>query len=147
MTTTHDHCIDICNKLLRGERSAVETYDKAISKYGDEPLLDELSRIRADHQHAVTVLTQNVRSMGGTPEDGAGAWGAFANLVQGAANLFGADSALEALQNGEKSGRTDYQGALDDDEVLPECKALISSELLPLVEEHIVTLESLQKAT
>jgi hypothetical protein len=28
-----EHCIKVCNSLLRGEISAVETYDKAIEKY------------------------------------------------------------------------------------------------------------------
>ena len=142
----NDQCISICNKLLRGERSAVETYDQAIRKYGDQPVLGELNRLREEHQSAVATLEENVRSMGGKPDEDAGAWGAFANTVQGAANLFGAGSALEALQQGEKSGRSDYESALQDEEVMPECKTLIASRLLPKVSEHIATLERLQKA-
>lgn len=75
-----------------------------------------------------------------------GPGGAFANVVQGAANLFGADSALAALQNGEKSGQSDYEEALKDEEVMPECKTLIRSELLPKITEHIAALERLQEA-
>jgi hypothetical protein len=141
-----EHCIDICNKLLRGERSAVETYDQAIRKFGDEPVLGELSRLRDHHLEAVTTLEENVRSMGGSPDESAGAWGAFANTVQGAANFFGAGSALEALQKGEQSGQGDYQNALEDEEVMPECKNLIESRLLPRTTEHIALLERLQKA-
>jgi hypothetical protein len=48
-----DHCIDVCNRLLRGERSAVETYDKAIEKYGSEPAAATLRRIRDEHALAV----------------------------------------------------------------------------------------------
>ena len=54
--------------------------------------------------------------MGGQPGLEAGAWGVFANAVQTAANLFGTNSALEALQTGEKSGKKDYENALDDQE-------------------------------
>lgn len=149
-STTHpadtDHCISVCNRLLRGERSAIETYDKVIDKYGDEPALTDLRRIREEHVAAVEVLSENVLSMGGTPDDSAGAWGAVANIVQGAANLFGKDSALGALQTGEKSGRDDYQSALDDSEVLPGCKDMIRQHLLPRVESHIRELETLQES-
>ncbi len=142
----NDQCLSICNKLLRGERSAVETYDKAIAKHGNDPVLEELRRIRRDHAEAVDVLTENVRSMGGEPDSGSGLWGAIANTVQAAANLMGADSALEALQSGEKTGRADYESALDDDEVMPECKEMIRSRLLPKTIGHIGTLERLQAA-
>jgi uncharacterized protein (TIGR02284 family) len=140
------HCIDACNRLLRGERSAVETYEQAIREYGSEPAAPELSRIHQEHQRAVSVLEENVRSMGGQPDTEAGAWGAFANTVQAAANLLGTNSALEALQTGEKSGKSDYESALEDDDVMAGCKELIRSTLLPAVNEHIATLERLQKS-
>jgi uncharacterized protein (TIGR02284 family) len=142
-----EHCIDICNGLLRGERSAVETYDHALEKYHDKPAVEAvLSRIRDEHAAAVRALEANVRSMGGTPDGTSGAWGTFASTVQGTANLFGAGSALESLQQGEKSGRHDYEEALEDDEVMTECKSLIQGTLLPPVKEHVVALEALQKA-
>jgi uncharacterized protein (TIGR02284 family) len=141
-----EHCIEICNKLLRGERSAVETYDMAIRKFGAEPALAELSRLRDHHAEAVSTLEENVLSMGGQPDEHAGAWGAFANTVQGTANLLGANSALEALQKGEQSGQGDYEKALEDDEVMAECKNLIQTRLLPRTTEHIEILERLQKA-
>jgi uncharacterized protein (TIGR02284 family) len=142
-----EHCIDTCNSLLRGERSAVETYDQALEKYRDKPeVAAELSRIRGEHADAVRQLEDNVRSMGGTPDTESGAWGAFAQAVQGAANLFGTGSALESLQQGEKSGERDYESALKDDDVMPECKNLINSQLLPPVREHVSRLGALQRA-
>lgn len=146
MTTDSKHCIDVCNRLLRGERSAVETYDKAIEKYGDKPVLGDLHRIRAEHATAVNELEANVRSMGGEPETDSGAWGTLANTVQGAANLFGSGSALEALESGEQMGATDYKAALEDEEVMPGCKNLIRSTLLPRTEAHIAELKMLQRA-
>lgn len=141
-----EHCINICNKLLRGERSAVETYEQAIEKYGDKPIMGELRRLRDEHAVAVRELEENVRSMGGEPERTSGMWGAFARTVQSAAGLAGPNSALEALETGEKSGRADYEGALKDEGVMPECKNLISSRLLPKITEHVATLERLQQA-
>lgn len=141
-----NHCIEVCNRLLRGERSAVETYDKALAKYGSESAAAELSRIRDEHAEAVATLEENVRSMGGEPDHESGAWGAFANTVQQSANLMGENSAIESLQTGEKTGRNDYEKALHDEEVMTDCKELIRSRLLPCIDEHISTLEQLQKA-
>ncbi len=145
MTNTNEHCIDYCNKLLRGERSAVETYDQAIEKYADDPALVELRSIRADHVSAVNDLETNVRSMGGVPEESSGAWGTFATMVQGAANLLGDDSAVAALATGERNGKKDYENGLEDEGVMPECKTLYRAKLVE-INEHIATLERLQKA-
>lgn len=142
-----EHCIDICNGLLRGERSAIETYDKALKDYRDHAgVVVELTRIRGDHAQAVKELEANIRSMGGVPDEGSGAWGAVANAVQAAANLFGTGSALESLQQGEKSGERDYKSALEDEDVMPGCKSMIQTRLLPTVEAHVTALEALQKA-
>ncbi len=140
-----DHCITTCNRLLRGERSAVETYDKAIEKYHLVPALQDLKRIRADHAAAVSRLEANVRSMGGEPEEGSGAWGTFVNTIMGAANFLGEESAVAALRNGETHGKSDYEDALKDEGVMPECKTMINTELLPRTVEHLATLEDLQK--
>lgn len=145
-TQINKECIDICNSLLRGELSAVETYSQAIDKYAGNPVISELQRIRSEHVASASRLAGNVRSMGGTPDNNSGAWGVFAKAVQGAANLFGAESAVETLQRGEEKGRKDYQEALLNDDVMPGCKELIRDELLPPVIRHIATLERLEDA-
>ncbi len=145
MSTPTDSCISICNKLVRGELSAVETYGQTIRKHSDSPAIGELRRIHGEHQQAADRLTANVRSMGGEPETDSGAWGAFASTVQGAASLFGAGSALESLQRGEEAGRKDYEDALTDEDVMPECKTMIREELLPGTIAHIAALEKLGK--
>jgi uncharacterized protein (TIGR02284 family) len=141
-----EHCIDVCNRLLRGERSAVETYQQAISKLPPDMRASELGRIHQEHSNAVSLLERNVLSMGGRPDQESGAWGTFATAVQGTANLLGAQAALESLQTGEKTGLREYEAALEDDEVMPECKDMIRSNLLPFTRQHIETLEHLQKA-
>ena len=42
-------CIDVCNSLLRGELSAVETYSLAINRYVGKPAVTELQKIRTEH--------------------------------------------------------------------------------------------------
>ena len=144
-TTINEECIKVCNKLLRGELSAIETYGKAIEKYSSKPVTPELTRIQSEHRQSATTLAANVREMGGEPETDSGAWGTFANAVQSAANLFGAESAIESLQRGEEHGRDDYQDALEDDNVMDVCKTMIRTELLPRVTNHIAVLERLEE--
>lgn len=145
MNATIEECIKACNSLLRGELSAIETYDQALEKYADTPAALELSRIRSDHSLAAGRIASCVREMGGEPDKDSGAWGTFASTVQGTANLFGAGSAIESLQKGEEKGRSDYQDALASDKVMQEHKTLIREELLPPVMNHIAALEALQQ--
>ncbi|CAN5427349.1 hypothetical protein BH23VER1_BH23VER1_25120 [soil metagenome] len=145
-TETVEHCIEVCNSLLRGELSAIETYTQAIDKFSGDPEVATLSRIRAEHEASAQRLSSNVVTMGGTPSTDSGAWGNFAKTVEGAAKLFGDTSALHGLQSGEEYGRGNYESALEDENVMPDCKSMISGELLPRQLEHIRTLKMLKDA-
>ncbi|NNE90301.1 MAG: DUF2383 domain-containing protein [Verrucomicrobiales bacterium] len=140
-----EQCIDACNSMLRGERSAVETYDLALEKFGGDPQLDQLRRIRDDHARSVSDLSQCVLRMGGLPDESSGAWGTFANLVQKAANLFGEESAVESLLQGEKKGEHDYQNYLSGDKLSPDAERMFRAVLLPRVVNHIATLERIEE--
>ena len=143
MNAIDDKCINVCNSLLRGELSAIETYGQAIRKYSDLPVAEKLQEFRSDHIAAAQLLAQNVREMGGQPETDSGGWGEFANLVQGAADLFGKGSAIESLQRGEEHGRSSYEDALENDDVMPSCKTMIREQLLPPTVRQIAELETL----
>lgn len=145
MDNPNEPCINICNRLLRGELSAVETYSLVIEKHGSFPTAEALRRIRAEHSQAANRLSANIRQMGAQPDSDSGAWGIFATAIQGAANLFGPDSAMESLRRGEETGRNDYQDALLDDDMMTDCKIMIREELLPKVIDHIATLEGLER--
>ncbi len=145
MNTIHNHCIKVCNSLLRNELSAGETYGQALEKYEGSAISDELRRIRSEHAHSAARLAANIRQMGGEPQRDSGTWGIVAATVEGAAILFGSDSAISLLAKGEELGRKNYQEALLDDEVMPACKILIRDELLPPVLNHIASLEKLEQ--
>lgn len=142
-TQSHDTCIEVCNQLLRGEISAVETYEQAIHKFADHPAVIALERMRDEHQDSVTKLRANVVSMGGQPATDSGAWGVFAKSVEGAAAVLGESSAVAALRQGEEHGIDEYSSALENPEVLHECKTLISEVLLPRLRSHVQALESI----
>jgi demethoxyubiquinone hydroxylase (CLK1/Coq7/Cat5 family) len=147
MSTTHtEQCIDVCNSLLRGEISAIETYTQAIARFRGEPEVTTLEDIRRDHITSANRLRENVHEMGGTPSNDSGAWGAWAKTVEGAAKLMGDSVALKALQEGEEHGEKEYEDALENDDVLPGCKEMIRVELLPASRRHVAMLRRLAKA-
>jgi uncharacterized protein (TIGR02284 family) len=135
------------NSLLRGEISAAETYKMAIEKVTDGDAggnVQVLQQMQEEHGRAAQELRERIRSLGGEPSDSSGAWGAWAQTVQGTMNIFGDAAALKSLKEGEEHGLKDYQEALDDTDELTA--SLIQSELIPNQQKHIDMLDQLINA-
>ncbi len=143
--TINEDCIDACNKLLRGELSAIETYTQAIARVDASSDKDELERIRSEHEDSARLLHDHVRSMGGEPSAASGLWGAVAQTIQGTAGLFGESAGLKSLEEGEQHGIREYEEALASDHVMSSIKSVIRGELLPRLREHISTLTAMRE--
>lgn len=141
--TTKTCDVDAMNQLLRGELSAVETYDQAIEKFAGKPGVSELKSIRGEHAHAVSSLQKRVMHFGGEPAMSSGLWGTFATAVTGTAKIFGTDTVVAALKKGEEHGISEYEKALANVEVHTECKELVRNELLPKCRTHVTQLDGL----
>lgn len=140
------HNIETLNKFLKDELSATESYQQALDKLRDAVGLGEskdLMPINEAHQKAVSSLQALIHRLGGTPCENSGAWGTWAKIIQGGANLLGKGAALRVLQEGEKNGAESYTKALDDTELPSDIRALIETELLPAQQAHIRTLDRL----
>lgn len=144
MATTTNSTTDVnaLNGLLRGEMSAIETYRQALEKAGTEAGAQDLHRFAKDHRDAADQLWQHVEQHGGKPSEGSGAWGSWAKTVEGTAKLFGNAAALKALKEGEEHGLKDYQSALENKAMAPECLTLIRG-LVAKQSEHIAGLHRL----
>jgi uncharacterized protein (TIGR02284 family) len=134
------------NSFLRGEISAAETYRMAIDKVADAEKsqvgnLGLLREIQEEHARAAQALRDRIRELGGEPSDSSGAWGAWAKLTQGTANLFGDAAALKSLKEGEEHGLKDYQEGLDDIDATSE--ELVRNQLIPAQQRHINLLDRL----
>ena len=142
-TVSVDQTIDQLNSLLRGEISAVETYQQAIEKVDDEHASDAtaLRAIAQEHGEDAQALRESIEQLGGEADDSSGPWGTWAKTVQGVAKLFGDASALKALKEGEEHGLKDYREALDD--VDEASRTLITSRLIPNQQRHIATLDGM----
>ncbi|MDO8846206.1 DUF2383 domain-containing protein [Methylicorpusculum sp.] len=140
------HNIETLNQFLKDELSATETYEQALEKLRDDTGLAEseaLKPIYESHKDAVSSLQSLISRLGGTPCESSGAWGTWAKIVQGSANLLGKDAAFTALQVGEKSGSENYEKALEDTELSSDVQSLIKTKLLPAQQAHILTLNRL----
>jgi uncharacterized protein (TIGR02284 family) len=122
--------IDQLNSFLRGERSAVETYNQAIEKLEDEPNIQQrLRMLRDSHSARVVELSSRIRALGGKPDETSGAWGGFAKLVEGGAKLFGKSAAISALEEGEDHGKKLYSDNLKD--LSTETAEFIRAQIMP----------------
>ena len=139
MTTSNGN--DILNRLLRGELAATATYQQALAKVGNEPRATDLRRLHDEHRTAANELRQHIHHHGGKPDQGSGAWGAWAKTVEGAAKIFGDAAAVKALKEGEEHGVKDYEDALADANLPGDCKDLIRNRLLPQTRSHIPVLD------
>ena len=129
------------NELLAGEISAIETYEQALHKVGDEEEAKEIRRIRSEHVAAADSLRAQIEQLGSTPTTSSGPWGSWAKTVTGTAKLFGDTAAVKALKEGEEHGRKQYEDAIGAPHLPPGSKKLIHEVLLPQQHEHITVLD------
>ncbi|HSP18042.1 MAG TPA: DUF2383 domain-containing protein [Myxococcaceae bacterium] len=143
MATPNEDVVGKLNSFLRGEISAVETYRQALDKVTDPSTRAQLQDCEQDHQQRITLLRERISSLGGTPEQGSGAWGVWAKLVQGGGNLLGEKTALKALEEGEDHGLADYRR--DIAELDGETRTWVESNILPKAERTHGTLSTLKR--
>jgi uncharacterized protein (TIGR02284 family) len=143
------HNVETLDKLLKNELSATETYQQALDILKEDASLGEsedLMPISEDHKNAVSSLQAQIRQLGGTPSEDSGAWGTWAKIVLGGANMLGKEAVLKALQEGEKNGAEDYEEALQVTKLPSDIRSLIETKLLPAQQSNIRTLDRLLDA-
>lgn len=117
------------DECLRGEISAVQTYDLALKNLEKSEIAGALRQLRDSHDRRVTLIRDRIRSWGAVPSENSGVWGAFARLIQRGADLFGDKGAIAALEEGEDHGLKLYTEDLDDIDL--DTREFIRLELLP----------------
>jgi len=140
------------NSLLRGEISACETYRMAIDKVAgnDQISMDNASILREierEHGIAAQQIRERIEQLGGEPSKSSGAWGVWAETVQGTMNLFGDTLALKSLKEGEEHGLKDFEAALKDNDVDAASRELIANELIPQQQRHVGLIGQLMNVT
>ncbi len=119
------------NHILRGEKAAVETYEKALESVEDDTLQESLHSMLVDHKQNVLLLEREIKSMGGKAEDKTGVWGSMASGVANVAASIGDKTTLLALRAGESHGIREYEGIINSSEMLKSSEVLLNKKLLP----------------
>lgn len=140
-TTERD--IDRLNAMLRGERSAVETYEQAIAKLGGNGLSAQLTPLKSSHAARVVKISGRISMLGGQADSTSGAWGAFAKLVEGGAAVFGDKPAIAALEEGEDHGKKEYA---DLDDLTDATRSFVVAELIPEQQRTHDAMRSIKKS-
>ncbi|HMQ10745.1 MAG TPA: DUF2383 domain-containing protein [Oligoflexia bacterium] len=133
----NEKIIDNLNEILRGERSALETYVQVLSNTSNEsPKTNSLMRSKAEHIEAVQTLKNEISALGGEPSEDSGAWGSWAKTITGTAHIFGDKAALKALKEGEEHGLKLYQN-LKNEFPNHQLTAKMVNKFIPHQLEHI----------
>lgn len=134
---------DMVNSLLKGEMSAIATYEQALDKIQDEESREQLKEIHQNHKEAAKYLRDKVSAMGMKPAETSGVWGNWAKIYMGGAKLIGEEATLGALKDGEKHGISEYREALAMENMPKETSSHISDTLLANQQSHLESLNML----
>ena len=126
---TQNASIQKLQELLRGELSAVETYELALKSVSHVGLHRTLQEILVSHSRRIPQLREKITAMNGEPPQSSGIWGAFAKVFQVGADILGDRAAIGALEEGEDRGVEVY--AEDMTGVDAKTRKLIEGDLLP----------------
>ena len=116
-------------ECLRGEISAVETYELALKHIDDVDIHRTLQELLVSHARRTDLLRDHMTRAGVAVPTGSGVWGAFAMAVQAGADLISMQAAVAALEAGEDRGMALYTSGLDDCDA--EARGFITTSLLP----------------
>ena len=121
---------DSINKLeecLRGEYSAVDTYDLAIKHVKNPEAVNTLRQIKDSHDRRAIQIKERLQGAGFEPPRTSGVWGGFARLVQTGADFFADRTAMAAFHEGEDRLTRMYTQNID--RIDSEARRFIETEL------------------
>jgi hypothetical protein len=98
--------------LYRGEVSAVQAYDRALTKFAGQPEEPTVREIHDEHVEAVRLLDGELEKHGIKTPESSGAWGFVANAIHTLTSLVNDEVPLKVLQRGEEFGLADYAQAI-----------------------------------
>jgi demethoxyubiquinone hydroxylase (CLK1/Coq7/Cat5 family) len=116
-------------ECLRGELSAVETYEQALKHITHVAIHHSLQEILTSHARRVELIRDRMMRAGVEIPGSSGAWGAFAKAVQAGADLVSQTAAVAALEAGEDRGIRLYSMDLEDCDA--DTRNFITTQLLP----------------
>lgn len=120
------------NALLKGERMAINGYEKYIQSIDDKSIKDELQKIQQDHKQHAIKIAEKIQNLGGQPENGVGFTGKVAEVMSNLKDIGMGLKDTHAILKDAYSGESN--GIKMGDEVVkgdlgPESRELVSDIL------------------
>lgn len=131
-------------KILRGEISAIEAYDKVLDRREVELSYSTLFQIRTEHNRTVGKLKKLIEEKGELPDDDSGVWGQFVKTLIAGTALISDEIILKTLIEGEEHGLKEYRQFLDMNLSVYESD-LMRFDFIPMQERHIELLKELER--
>lgn len=144
MANTTEQDIKQLNSFLRGELSAVETYSQCLEKVEDLNVRAQLVGLKESHAARAVMLRNRITTLGGEAAESAGIWGSFSKAVEGGAKIFGAETAVSVLEEGEDHGLKLYRE--DVGKLSTEERSFVQTQLLPEQQKSHDTLRSIERS-
>lgn len=132
---------NICNSLIKGELSAIESYTLAIEGFANDSREKSLADIRADHVANEKLLREIAGRHGAKLLSSLSPRFSFANKVKGTMALLGPALVLIVLKQVEEYRLRQYEKSFNDNGLNEELKTLIRNTLLPAQRRHLIELE------
>lgn len=138
----HEACIDALNDLIQINNDRIVGYEKAIDelKDGQDGDLKSLfTKMIGESQQYNSELKAMVNSYGGETAESSTVSGKLYRAWMDVKALFTGGDRVTVLNNcegGEDAAQKAYEMALEDDDVMPETKALISQQKASLKVSH-----------
>jgi len=113
------------NTILKGEKMAVDAYDRFIQDVSDESVISELRKIQQNHKEHANVLSERIQELGGKPDYNSGFAGFMASAkatMQGMSMNRSTVDILKQAYEGEDKGiamaREIVKGDLDGESAI-----------------------------
>lgn len=130
MATIHDNTydIDVLNALIETTLDSVNGYEEAAQAARDSQFGAAFRSRAAQRREIAGHLQEEVRRLGGTPEDDGSALAAAHRQFLEIRNAFarGDQAVVEEVERGEDVIRERYERALRDDRVSPSTRQLVA---------------------
>jgi hypothetical protein len=121
--------IEQLNSFLRGELSAVESYNLALQRLAGFLYRATLEDCANSHERRALMLAREVARRGGSPAQNSGTWGKFVRVLESSSIRAGAKHAVAALEEGEDHGRNDYDRDIEKLDV--DGRSFVAQRLMP----------------
>ncbi|RYD54438.1 MAG: PA2169 family four-helix-bundle protein [Sphingobacteriales bacterium] len=137
----NEQSVEILNDLVKINNDRIEGYERASKEARDEDadLKSTFSQMAAESRQYKQELSEKVSQMGAEPETGTRTDGKIYRMWMDVKAMFTGSSRKAVLENcefGEDAAQRAYEEALNDSELSPELRQIVSRQQQSLRQSH-----------